>query len=90
MGIAAAERCNDFGWHPRGAIDPTLVAAPLRGRARLVPLRRLHAHHGAETDLPGADDGRGHGDDPIRADLSALRSIDLTSPIGVVQRVAST
>lgn len=26
MGIAAAERCNDFGWHPRGRIDTTLVA----------------------------------------------------------------
>jgi len=29
MGSAAAERCNDFGWHPRGAIDPTLVAETL-------------------------------------------------------------
>ena len=26
MGIAAAERCDDFGWHPRGQIDPSLVA----------------------------------------------------------------
>jgi AraC-like DNA-binding protein len=26
MGIAAAERCNDFGWHPYGRIDTTLVA----------------------------------------------------------------
>lgn len=26
MGIAAAERCDDFGWHPRGQIDTTLVA----------------------------------------------------------------
>jgi AraC-like DNA-binding protein len=26
MGIAAAERCNDFGWHPHGRIDTTLVA----------------------------------------------------------------
>lgn len=26
MGTAAAERCNDFGWHPRGRIDPSLVA----------------------------------------------------------------
>jgi AraC-like DNA-binding protein len=26
MGNAAAERCYDFGWHPRGAIDPALVA----------------------------------------------------------------
>lgn len=26
MGISAAERCNDFGWHPRGRIDPALVA----------------------------------------------------------------
>jgi AraC-like DNA-binding protein len=26
MGVAAAERCNDFGWHPRGRIDTTLVA----------------------------------------------------------------
>lgn len=26
MGIAAAERCDDFGWHPRGRIDPSLVA----------------------------------------------------------------
>lgn len=26
MGIAAAERCDDFGWHPRGRIDTTLVA----------------------------------------------------------------
>lgn len=26
MGISAAERCDDFGWHPRGRIDPTLVA----------------------------------------------------------------
>lgn len=25
-GVSAAERCNDFGWHPRGRIDPTLVA----------------------------------------------------------------
>lgn len=29
MGPAAAERCNDFGWHPRGTIDPTLVAQTL-------------------------------------------------------------
>lgn len=29
MGLAAAERCNDFGWHPRGTIDPTLVAETL-------------------------------------------------------------
>lgn len=26
MGIEAAERCDDFGWHPRGQIDTTLVA----------------------------------------------------------------
>jgi len=26
MGVSAAERCNDFGWHPRGRIDPALVA----------------------------------------------------------------
>jgi len=26
MGAAAAERCDDFGWHPRGAIDTSLVA----------------------------------------------------------------
>jgi AraC-like DNA-binding protein len=26
MGIAAAEKCDDFGWHPRGHIDPSLVA----------------------------------------------------------------
>ena len=26
MGIAAAERCDDFGWHPRGRIDRSLVA----------------------------------------------------------------
>ncbi len=26
MGDAAAERCDDFGWHPRGRIDATLVA----------------------------------------------------------------
>lgn len=26
MGLSAAERCNDFGWHPRGKIDPLLVA----------------------------------------------------------------
>lgn len=26
MGVPAAERCDDFGWHPRGKIDPTLVA----------------------------------------------------------------
>ncbi|MBT1633285.1 AraC family transcriptional regulator [Curtobacterium flaccumfaciens] len=26
MGIAAAERCDDFGWHPRGRIDTSLVA----------------------------------------------------------------
>lgn len=26
MGDRAAERCDDFGWHPRGAIDPGLVA----------------------------------------------------------------
>lgn len=26
MGIAAAERCDDFGWHPHGRIDTTLVA----------------------------------------------------------------
>lgn len=26
MGLAAAERCDDFGWHPRGTIDRTLVA----------------------------------------------------------------
>lgn len=26
MGVHAAEKCNDFGWHPRGAIDPGLVA----------------------------------------------------------------
>ncbi|WP_420367203.1 helix-turn-helix domain-containing protein [Curtobacterium sp. L1-20] len=29
MGVAAAERCNDFGWHPRGEIDSTLVAETL-------------------------------------------------------------
>lgn len=26
MGKAAAQRCNDFGWHPRGTIDEALVA----------------------------------------------------------------
>ncbi|MFJ2367813.1 helix-turn-helix domain-containing protein [Microbacterium sp. NPDC087665] len=26
MGEAAAEKCDDFGWQPRGAIDPRLVA----------------------------------------------------------------
>lgn len=26
MGIAAAERCDDFGWHPRGRVDTSLVA----------------------------------------------------------------
>lgn len=26
MGLSAAERCDDFGWHPRGSIDPLLVA----------------------------------------------------------------
>lgn len=26
MGVLAAERCDDFGWQPRGAIDPGLVA----------------------------------------------------------------
>jgi AraC-like DNA-binding protein len=26
MGMAAAEKCDDFGWHPRGHIDPSLVA----------------------------------------------------------------
>lgn len=26
MGERAAEKCDDFGWHPRGAIDPGLVA----------------------------------------------------------------
>jgi AraC-like DNA-binding protein len=26
MGIHAAERCDDFGWQPRGAIDPSLTA----------------------------------------------------------------
>lgn len=26
MGDAAAERCDDFGWHPRGPIDTILVA----------------------------------------------------------------
>jgi len=26
MGVAAAERCDDFGWHPRGRIDTSLVA----------------------------------------------------------------
>ncbi|WP_431030818.1 helix-turn-helix domain-containing protein [Plantibacter sp. RU18] len=26
MGTEAAERCDDFGWQPRGAIDPRLVA----------------------------------------------------------------
>jgi AraC-like DNA-binding protein len=26
IGLSAAERCNDFGWHPRGQIDPLLVA----------------------------------------------------------------
>lgn len=26
MGDAAAARCDDFGWHPRGRIDTTLVA----------------------------------------------------------------
>lgn len=29
MGLAAAERCNDFGWHPKGTIDTTLVAETL-------------------------------------------------------------
>lgn len=29
MGLAAAERCDDFGWHPRGTIDPALVAETL-------------------------------------------------------------
>lgn len=29
MGLAAAERCDDFGWHPRGVVDPTLVAETL-------------------------------------------------------------
>lgn len=26
MGVAAAERCDDFGWHPRGQVDKSLVA----------------------------------------------------------------
>ncbi|WP_251051090.1 MULTISPECIES: AraC family transcriptional regulator [unclassified Microbacterium] len=26
MGVDAAEECDDFGWHPRGEIDPGLVA----------------------------------------------------------------
>lgn len=26
MGLSAAERCDDFGWHPQGRIDPLLVA----------------------------------------------------------------
>jgi AraC-like DNA-binding protein len=26
MGAVAAEKCDDFGWQPRGAIDPALVA----------------------------------------------------------------
>lgn len=26
MGTQAAEKCDDFGWHPRGRIDPGLVA----------------------------------------------------------------
>jgi AraC-like DNA-binding protein len=26
IGVKAAERCDDFGWHPHGAIDPALVA----------------------------------------------------------------
>lgn len=26
MGLAAAERCDDFGWHPKGRIDTSLVA----------------------------------------------------------------
>lgn len=26
MGVAAAERCDEFGWHPRGRVDTALVA----------------------------------------------------------------
>ena len=31
MGVRAAERCDDFGWHPRGEIDPALVAETTQG-----------------------------------------------------------
>lgn len=30
MGVQAAERCDDFGWHPRGDIDPRLVAETMQ------------------------------------------------------------
>jgi AraC-like DNA-binding protein len=30
MGVLAAERCDDFGWRPRGAIDPGLVAETMQ------------------------------------------------------------
>lgn len=30
MGTQAAEKCDDFGWHPRGRIDPGLVAETTR------------------------------------------------------------
>lgn len=30
MGVQAAEKCDDFGWHPRGAIDPGLVAETMQ------------------------------------------------------------
>lgn len=30
MGVQAAEKCDDFGWHPRGYIDPGLVAETMQ------------------------------------------------------------
>jgi AraC-like DNA-binding protein len=30
MGLKAAERCDDFGWQPRGAVDPALVAETMQ------------------------------------------------------------
>ncbi len=30
MGALAAEKCDDFGWQPRGAVDPALVADTLQ------------------------------------------------------------
>ncbi len=30
MGALAAENCDDFGWHPRGTIDPGLVAETMQ------------------------------------------------------------
>lgn len=30
MGTFAAEKCDDFGWQPRGAIDPALVAETMQ------------------------------------------------------------